>query len=141
MTAVRSSGGERLGRDSGAIRPSDGGWLDQDAGPVVRPYAIIGGLARPSGERLDLLDMVRAARRASQDPPQLSPEQAALLQRCQMPAPLAELAADLDLPVGVVRILVSDLRERGLVTIHRAQPVGFNDLKILQEVVDGLRRL
>jgi Protein of unknown function (DUF742) len=123
------------------VQPSDGDWLDQDAGPVVRPYALIGGLTRPSGQRLDLLDMVRAARRAAQEPPQLSPEQAALLERCQMPAPIAELAGGLDLPVGVVRILVGDLRERGLVTIHRAQPPGFSDLKILQEVVDGLRRL
>jgi hypothetical protein len=124
-----------------AVEPSDGEWLDQDAGPVVRPYALIGGLTRPSGQRLDLLDMVRAARRPGQDPLQLSPEQAALLERCQMPAPIAELAADLDLPVGVIRILVGDLRERGLITIHRAQPAAFSDLKILQEVVDGLRRL
>jgi hypothetical protein len=124
-----------------AVQPADGEWLDQDAGPVVRPYALIGGLVRASGQRLDLLDMVRAVRRGAQDPPPLSPEQAELLQRCQMPAPIAELAAGLDLPVGVIRILVGDLRERGLVTIHRAQASAFSDLKILQEVVDGLRRL
>jgi hypothetical protein len=124
-----------------AVQPSDGEWLDQDAGPVVRPYALIGGLARPSGERLDLIDMVRAVGRGALEPPDLSPEQAELLQRCQMPTPIAELAADLDLPVGVIRILVGDLRVRSLVTIHRAQPAAFSDLKILQEVVDGLRRL
>jgi hypothetical protein len=73
--------------------------------------------------------------------PQLPPEQAEVLQRCQFPAPLIDLASDLDLPVGVIRILVSDLRERGLVSIHRAQPAGVGDLKILQEVVNGLRRL
>jgi hypothetical protein len=124
-----------------AVQPPEGEWLDQEAGPVVRPYALTGGLTRPSGQRLDLLDMVRVARRTAQDPPELSPEQAALLERCQMPAPIAELAAGLNLPVGVIRILVGDLRERGVVMIHRAQPAGFNDLKILQEVVDGLRRL
>ena len=124
-----------------AVQLPDAEWLDQDAGPVVRPYALIGGLARPSGERLDLIDMVRAVRRGAQEPPDLSPEQAELLPRCQMPTPIAELAADLDLPVGVIRVLVGDLRVRGLVTIHRAQPAAFSDLKILQEVVDGLRRL
>jgi Protein of unknown function (DUF742) len=124
------------------VEPLDGEWLDQDAGPVVRPYALTGGLTRPSGQRFDLLDMVRAVRRAAgQDSPRLSPEQAELLQRCQIPAPLVDLAADLDLPVGVIRILVSDLRERGLVAIHRANPAGFDDLKILKEVADGLRRL
>lgn len=123
------------------VLPSDLEWLDQDAGPVVRPYALTGGLTRPSGQRFDLLDMVGVIRRTTQDMPQLAPEQAQVLERCQIPAPLIDLAADLDLPVGVIRILVSDLRERGLVAIHRAQPAGVGDLKILQEVVDGLRRL
>jgi Protein of unknown function (DUF742) len=85
--------------------------------------------------------MVRAIRGAAQQLPYPTPEQAELLECCQMPAPLADLAADLDLPIGVIRILVSDLCERGVVTIHRAQRTGFTDLKILQEVVDGLRRL
>jgi len=117
-----------------------GEWFDGDAGPVVRPYALTGGLTRPSGERLDLIDMVRAVRTAGRNVP-LTPEQAEVLQRCPIPVPLVELAADLNLPTGVVKILVSDLRERGLVTIHRSRSVGLSDLKILQEVVDGLRRL
>jgi hypothetical protein len=121
------------------VQPSEREWLDEEAGPVVRPYALTGGLTRPSGQRFDLLDMVGVVRRAAQDMPLLAPEQADLLERCQIPAPLVDLAAGLDLPVGVVRILVSDLRERGLVTIHRAEPAGVGDLKILQEVVDGLR--
>jgi Protein of unknown function (DUF742) len=124
-----------------AVQPFNGGWLDDEAGPVVRPYALTGGRTRPSGQRFDLLDMVRAVRGAFRELPRLTPEQADLLQLCQMPAPLAELAAGLDLPVGVIRVLVSDLRERGLVTLHRVQPAGLNDLKILQEVVDGLRRI
>ena len=125
-----------------AVQPFDSEWLDQDAGPVVRPYALTGGMTRPrAGQRFDLLDMVGVIRRAPQDMPQLPPEQAEVLQRCQIPAPIVDLAADLDLPVGVIRILVSDLRERGLVSIHRAQPAGIGDLKILQEVLDGLRRI
>lgn len=118
----------------------EGEWFDSDAGPVVRPYALTGGLTRPSGQRLDLLDMVRAVSTGPRNLP-LSPEQRDLLQRCQIPVPLVEAAADLKLPTGVVKILVSDLRERGLVTIHRAKSAGLSDLKILQEVVDGLRRL
>jgi hypothetical protein len=98
-------------------------------------------MRRPSGQQFDLLDMVGVVRRAAQDMPQLPPEQAEVLQRCLIPAPLVDLAADLDLPVGVIRILVADLRERGLVTIHRAQPARVGDLKILQEVLDGLRRI
>lgn len=118
----------------------DNEWRDNDAGPVVRPYALTGGQTRPSGQRLDLLDMVRAVRNASHST-LLSPEQAEVVERCPIPVPLVELAGGLQLPIGVVRILVSDLRERGLVTIHQSKSVGLSDLKILQEVVDGLRRL
>jgi hypothetical protein len=124
-----------------AVQPSEGEWVDQDAGPVVRPYALTGGLTRPSGQRFDLLDMVGVIRHAAPDMPHLPPEQAEVLERCQIPAPLVDLAADMNLPVGVIRILVSDLRERGLVTIHRARSAAVGDLKILQEVVDGLRRI
>jgi Protein of unknown function (DUF742) len=123
------------------VEPSERQWLDQEAGPVVRPYALTGGLTRPAGKPLDLLDLVGLVRHAGQERPALPPEQAEVLQRCQIPVPLVDLAADLDLPVGVIRILVSDLRERGLVAIHRAQPAGIGDLKILQEVADGLRRI
>ena len=120
----------------------DGGgeWVDGDAGPVVRPYALTGGKTRPSGARIDLIDMVCAVRVVGLNL-RLTPEQARVLASCQTPVALVELAADLGLATGVVRILVSDLRDRGLVTIHRSKSVGLSDLKILQEVVDGLRRL
>jgi len=64
-----------------------------------------------------------------------------VLRACPAPTPVADLAADLDLPLGVIAILISDLRERGLVTIHRAPPAGVSDVSVLEEVADGLRRL
>ena len=120
----------------------DGGgeWVDGDAGPVVRPYALTGGKTRPSGARIDLIDMVCAVRVVGLNL-RLTPEQARVLASCQTPVALVELAADLGLATGVVRILVSDLRERGLVTVQRARPPGVSDLTILREVADGLRRL
>jgi Protein of unknown function (DUF742) len=123
------------------VLPPEGEWSDQDAGPVVRPYALTGGRTRPVGERFDLLALVCAVRGVSLDQSQLGPEQLIVLRRCQVPTPTADLAADLDLPLGVVRILISDLRERGLVTIHRAVPAGLTDSKILKDVADGLRRI
>ena len=117
-----------------------GEWVDGDAGPVVRPYALTRGRTRPSGERIDLIDMVRGVQVVGLNL-RLTPEQARVLASCQIPLALVELAADLGLPIGVVRILVSDLRERGLVTIHRARPAGVSDLTILRQVADGLRRL
>jgi len=97
-------------------------------------------MTRPSGERIDLIDMVRAVRVIGMNL-RLTPEQARLLASCRTPVALVELAADLGLATGVVRILVSDLRERGLVTVQRARPTSVSDLTILRQVADGLRRL
>ena len=40
-------------------------WVDRDAGPVVRPYAVTGGRTEPAGgEVLDLIAVVVASGRA-----------------------------------------------------------------------------
>jgi hypothetical protein len=64
-----------------------------------------------------------------------------VLRKCRVPIPAADLASDLDLPLGVVRILISDLRERGLVTVHDPVSVGLTDPQLLRDVADGLRRI
>ena len=35
----------------------DDRWLDRDAGPIVRPYALTGGRTRPKGKTFDLMTM------------------------------------------------------------------------------------
>jgi|SRR5713226_7371701 len=121
---------------------ADDRWLDEEAGPVVRPYAVIRGRTRPSGENLDLIAIITAVRGSQPDPFDLDPEHFAILRLCRLPASVADIAADLDLPLGVVRILLGDLRERALITIHHpVSPARLHDPRILREVVDGLRRL
>jgi Protein of unknown function (DUF742) len=117
-------------------------WFDADAGPVVRPYTITRGRGRPAGEPVDLIAVVAAAGRAEPDPLTLGPEHLTLLRRCQRPATVVDLAADLDLAVGVVQVLVADLRERSLVTVRNPiPPAQLPDMRILKEVVEGLKRL
>ena len=117
-------------------------WLDEEAGPVVRPYALTRGRTRPTGEALDLIALVTAVRGVEVNPMRLDPEHLALLRMCRLPASVADLAADLDLPVGVVQILLADLRERSLIHVHHPTlPVRSPDPRILREVADGLRRL
>ena len=124
------------------MTPFEDRWLDEEAGPVVRPYALTRGRTRPSGENLDVIAMVIAVRGAWPDPAELEPEHFALLRLCAVPASVADLAADLDLPLGVVQILLADLRERSLITVHHpVPPAGLTDPRILREVADGLRRL
>jgi len=123
------------------VSPADDRWLDQDAGPVVRPYAVTGGRTRPSGETFDLITMVTAVRGVQANVHELEPEHLTLLRLCRLPASVADLAADLDLPLGVIRILLSDMRERKLIAVHQPAAASLTDAQLLREVADGLRRL
>jgi hypothetical protein len=107
----------------------------------VRPYALTGGRTRPSGETFDLMSMVTTVRGAQASTYDLEPEHLTLLRLCRLPRSVADLAADLDLPLGVVRILLSDMRERGLIAVHHPVPTQVADPQLLREVADGLRRL
>ena len=123
------------------MRSPEDRWLDDDAGPVVRPYALTGGRTRPIGKSIDLIALVTAIRGLPPDPVGLEPEHVMVLRRCRLPTSVADLAADLDLPLGVVRILLADMRERGLIMIHHPVPTRLTDPRILREVADGLRKL
>jgi DNA-binding transcriptional ArsR family regulator len=107
---------------------------------VVRPYALIAGRTKPSGAVIDLVASVSATGDPAPDLG-LAPEHLRLLQLCRPRASVAELAASLDLPLGVVRILIADLREHGLVSIGQPKRPGLTDVRVLKEVADALRRL
>jgi len=112
---------------------------------VVRPYALTAGRTRPSGARIDVVAMVSASRsvrpQGTESDPELGPEHLRLLRFCRLPVSVADLAARLDLPLGVVRILLADLREHDLVYISQTAPAGIRDVRVLKEVADALRRL
>jgi hypothetical protein len=116
-------------------------WIRQSAGPVVRPYALTAGRTRPTGASIDLIALVTAVRRPPSNHADLEPEHVRLLRLCRLPVSVADLASDLDLPLGVVRILLADLRDQGLVGIHQPAQPGLSDVRILKEVADALRRL
>ncbi|OIJ93758.1 hypothetical protein BIV25_23860 [Streptomyces sp. MUSC 14] len=122
-------------------------WYDGEAGPLVRPYALTGGRtqAGPSGVRFDLIALVALdpAAPALDDATALGPEHRTLIRLCCTETQsVAELAADADLPVGVVRVLLGDLLELGRVVISRpVPPAHLPDERILREVIAGLRAL
>jgi hypothetical protein len=122
---------------------NDERWLDAEAGPVVRPYALTQGRTRPSGEAFDLVATVLATPARITDPGGLGPEHFSVLQLAQVPTTVVDIASDVDLPLGVVRILLADLREIGLVTIQAPVPMEAHqvDRNTLREVLHGLRGL
>lgn len=101
-------------------------WFDDDAGPVVRPYAMTRGRTTSAGQhRLDLIAVVVAQTHA--DDPEadqtLAPEHVDIVELCRSaPQSVAELASELDLPIGVVRVLIGDLVADELVHVTRPVP-------------------
>ena len=117
-------------------------WLDQDAGPVVRPYTLTGGRSRPFSSGLGLLTHVEALYAPEADLVSLQPEHREILSLTRTALSVAELAGRLDLPVGVVRVLVGDLLQADLVSTFEADAaVRPPSDDILQAVIDGLRAL
>ncbi|MEU8794005.1 DUF742 domain-containing protein [Streptomyces sp. NPDC048643] len=121
-------------------------WFDDDAGPVVRPYAMTRGRTTSAGQhRLDLIAVVVTEQHA--DDPEadhsLSPEHVDIVELCRdAPQSVAELAAELDLPVGVVRVLIGDLVADEMVHVTRpVPPAELPDESILRDVISGLRAL
>jgi hypothetical protein len=122
--------------------PRTGGLADGDPGPFVRPYAITKGRTTPgSGNYIGLIDTVVAARHSTSPRMTLGPEHRELLARCQRAAVVVDLAAEVDLPTGVVRVLLGDLWENGLVSIYSAPQGSVTNQRLLQEVLDGLKSL
>ncbi|MFE0524732.1 MULTISPECIES: DUF742 domain-containing protein [unclassified Streptomyces] len=121
-------------------------WFDDEAGPVVRPYAMTRGRTTSPGQhRLDLIAVVVAEPHAD-DPDAdttLSPEHLDIVDLCRdTPQSVAELAAGLDLPIGVVRVLVGDLVDAEFVHVNRPiPPAELVDESILRDVINGLRAL
>jgi hypothetical protein len=122
---------------------SEDRWLDREAGPVVRPYAVTKGRTTPAaGRSIGLIDVVVAVADPQPAPGlRLGPEHRQLLAQCRRPVTIVDLASDVDLPVGVVRVLLSDLSEHGIVRVQVTPRGPVTNERLLREVLDGLQAL
>ncbi|MDT0330238.1 DUF742 domain-containing protein [Nocardiopsis lambiniae] len=85
---------------------------DHAAGPdLIRPYALTGGRTRPSRSDLTLTTRVVAVADVVED----EPEAREIHALCVRPVTVAEAASRSGLPLGVVRVLLADLVDRGYV--------------------------
>lgn len=115
----------------------------------IRPYSLTGGRTRfghvllvetfvaaleAPGERRELANGSLATR--------VMPEMRAIVELCRRMRTVAEIAALLRMPLGVVRVLVSDLADQGKIRVYGTghgprQP----DRALLERVLSGLRGL
>jgi hypothetical protein len=116
--------------------------LDEDAGPMVRPYVMTSGRLKPVRGRFDLITLVAATQDTPGVQPGLGPEHLAIVTICQEPMSVAEIAAQLDLPAGTVRVLLGDLLDKGFVMTQEPQPeVDVRNRRMYEVVLDELRSL
>ena len=82
-----------------------------DEDPVVRPFMLTGGRTRPLRDGLRIETMLYAAPAALSAPPRFEPRR--IVELCQAPMAIADLAVGLPAPLGVVRVIVGDLITQG----------------------------
>jgi hypothetical protein len=115
----------------------------------VRPYALTGGRTR-FGHVLMVETFV-----ATVDGPdgqlalprgdwaeRVMPELRAIVELCRGMRSVAEISALLRIPLGVVRVLISDLADQGRIRVYgTGHGPGGPDRALLERVLSGLRRL
>jgi hypothetical protein len=110
---------------------------------MVRPYAVTRGRTVPdAGQAIGLIDVVVAVPGQPQSAAGRSgPEHRQLLARCDQAVTVVDLASDVDLPVGVVQVLLSDLSQQGLIRVATAHRGPVTSERVLRAVLHGLKAL
>lgn len=126
----------------------DDDWADEEAeqAQLVRPYTLTRGRTwHAESDAFDVIAQISAVEGHQDAEGDLAedPEHHAILELVlRRPLSVAEIAAETDLPLGVVRILLGDLLDAELITVSRPVPTAqLPDVRILREVIQGLRAL
>ncbi|GGS30854.1 MULTISPECIES: DUF742 domain-containing protein [Actinokineospora] len=113
----------------------------EDGAEIVRAYAWTAGRTRPEAH-LEVETLVSSTDVPPRLLAQLPAEHHTIVELCRATRSVAEVAALLALPLGVVKVLLGDLAGRGLIAVHRTGHAGAApDLGLMERVLSGLRRL
>ncbi|KFU81761.1 MULTISPECIES: DUF742 domain-containing protein [Amycolatopsis] len=106
----------------------------------IRPYALTGGRTK-SSQLLLVETLISVPRYDPSLAEALMPESRSLYERARDRSSIAELSVGLDLPLGVVRVLIGDLATQGAVFVHPTAHAYNHDTNVLERILDGLKRL
>ena len=125
-----------------SLHEPDGGSVEESR--VVRPYTLTRGRTRHERADLPLEALVRGVATAGR--PNETTERRRILELTASEIlSVAEISAHLSLPLGVVRVLVGDLADDGLVLVHTGSPTSqapaSAQLKVLESVLNGISSL
>jgi hypothetical protein len=116
---------------------------DYESRTLVRPYVLTKGRTKASRHlAIEALISTRsdAPRWNSRE---ITGEFQSVRALCDSPRSVAEVAAGLSVPLGVARVLLGDMADLGLVSVHETAPNGDGRpaLALMERVLHGLRRL
>lgn len=113
--------------------------VDDDTDYLVRPYALTRGRTR--NERLDIsIQTVVCQSQASlAGAPPAGPVEHEIWTAAAGRLSSADISARLDLPLGVVRVLVGDLAETG--HLELGETVATADAHLIKRLIDGIRAI
>jgi Protein of unknown function (DUF742) len=144
VTGVRigtSGNGNAVSSDNGY--PADGHSADDNPadgpGRVVPVYAVTGGRTRSDSAELPMESLVMATAGPTDG---MQAEYQQILEMADRPVSLVEIGSALQIPVGVARVLVSDLAGAGYVAVHRPEATkgdGRPHPAVLERLLEGLR--
>ncbi len=106
----------------------------------VRPYLITGGRVHASTD-IRIETQVRTSRFGFEARTVQAFERAKILELCAHPMSVAEISARLVIPLGVSRVLVSDLRGEGFVNCSDGPADIRSDTAMIKRLIDGVRAL
>jgi hypothetical protein len=105
---------------------------------LVRPYIVTGGRTRSHGKDLPLETLVTTTRQGIAGVETRLFEQRKILLSCREPLSIAEVAAELEVPLGVARVLIGDLVADGM--LQTTTPTAKNE-QLIRRLIDGVRSL
>jgi hypothetical protein len=103
----------------------------------VRPFVITGGRTRAADASVKVETMVQAIGRPHDD---LNFEKARIVDLCLEPISIAEIAAELGIPLGVAVVVVGDLVHENCLEASCSDPVEI-ELSALTRMIERVRAL
>jgi hypothetical protein len=111
-----------------------------DPKQMVRPYTRTGGRTHV-GYRLELETLLTTTQGREYDIATLRDDHSAICEMCRAPQSVAEIAAKLVLPLGAARVLISDVVDFGLLSVHETSAADGPTIDLMQRIAAGLRKL
>jgi hypothetical protein len=112
---------------------------------LARPFSITGGRTRSTRD-INIEDLVVTTASGGDHVAELQAERHLIATLCLLPRSVAEVAALVGVPIGVVRVVIGDMVGDGIARVYGsefddASAAVVDNVALLERLLDGLRSL